>query len=437
MVELRDSQLFKQQAFINGQWQNSDRRNPVVNPANGEEIGSVPDLGKAETQLAIKAAETAFFVWRKKTAKERAELLKRWHALILENQEDLALLMTAEQGKPLAESRAEVAYGASFIEWFAEEGKRAYGEVVPPHLPGRRIMVTKEPVGVVAAITPWNFPNAMITRKAAPALAAGCTIVIKPAEDTPLSALALAELADRAGIPKGVFNIVTTARPSEVGSEMTANPIIRKLSFTGSTPVGKLLMKQCADTVKKMSMELGGNAPFIVFDDADIDSAVEGAIACKFRNAGQTCVCANRLFVQDGIYHAFVEKYAAEVSKLTVGPGLDGQYNQGPLINEAAAAKVKEHINDAVSKGGQVLTGGKPHALGGNFFEPTVIAEASTDMLCFRDEIFGPVAPVFRFKKESDVIAMANDTQYGLLLIFMPVIWAVSLGLLRRLNMAW
>ncbi len=414
MLKLKDGELLKQQAYINGNWLDSDRYHVVINPANGEQIASVPDLGASDTAIAIAAAEKALLTWRKKTAKERAEFLKRWHDLILENQEDLARIMTAEQGKPLAESRGEIAYGASFIEWFAEEGKRAYGEIIPAHLPGRRIMVTKEPVGVVAAITPWNFPNAMIARKAAPALAAGCTIVIKPAEDTPLSALAMAELAERAGIPKGVFNIVTTARPAEVGGEMTSNATVRKLSFTGSTPVGKLLIKQCADTVKKVSLELGGNAPFIVFDDADIDKAVAGAIASKFRNAGQTCICSNRIFVQDPVYDEFVEKYTSEVNKLTVGPGLDGEYTQGPLINRAAVVKVSEHINDAVSKGGRILTGGRSHALGGNFYEPTVIADASKDMQCFREEIFGPVAPVFRFKDEEMVIALANATEYGL-----------------------
>ena len=414
MVTFKDSNLFKSQAYINGQWLDSACRHPVINPADGQTLGTVPDLGVNETQYAIEAANNALITWKKKTARERAELLKRWHQLILENRDDLALLMTLEQGKPLAEARAEISYGASFVEWFAEEGKRAYGDIVPAHLPGRRIMVTKEPVGVVAAITPWNFPNAMITRKAAPALAAGCTVVIKPAEATPLSALALAELAHRAGIPQGVLNVVTTARPAEVGRAMTSNPVVRKLSFTGSTPVGKLLMKDCAETVKKVSMELGGNAPFIVFDDADIEQAVQGAIASKFRNAGQTCVCANRLFVQDAIYDAFVEQLAAEVSKLKVGSGLDEQVTLGPLINDAAVNKVKDHIEDAIANGGQVITGGKAHPLGGNFFEPTVVAEATPDMRCFQEETFGPLAPVFRFKDEADVIAMANDTPYGL-----------------------
>ncbi len=417
MIDLKDNSLLKQQAYIDGQWLGEGTK-PVLNPANMAQIAVVPDLGAMETAQAITAAEKALVSWRKTTAKERSVFLRRWFNLILENKDDLALLMSAEQGKSLAESAGEVIYGASFIEWFAEEGKRAYGDTIPAHGNDKRIMVTREPVGVVAAITPWNFPNAMITRKAAPALAAGCTIVIKPAEDTPLSALALAELADRAGIPAGVFNIVTTARPAEVGGELTRNPVVRKLSFTGSTPVGKLLLKQCADTVKKVSMELGGNAPFIVFDDADIDKAVAGAITCKFRNSGQTCVCANRIFVQDSIYDEFVEKFSEAVKKLSIGPALEGEFTQGPLINAAAITKVQDHLSDALENNGRILAGGQVHSLGGNFFEPTVIADASVSMKCFREEIFGPVAPVFRFRDEDEAIAMANDTEYGLAAYF-------------------
>ncbi|MGI9275223.1 MAG: NAD-dependent succinate-semialdehyde dehydrogenase [Endozoicomonas sp.] len=413
MIQLKDAGLLKQEAYINGEWVGSEQTKAVENPANGEQIATIPVLGAAETAAAIAAADNAMKSWRKKTAKERAAVLLKWHQLILENQEDLATIMTAEQGKQLAESHGEVAYGASFIEWFAEEGKRAYGDIIPTHAADKRILVTKEPVGVVAAITPWNFPNAMITRKAAPALAAGCTIVIKPAELTPLSALALAELADRAGIPAGVFNVIT-GKSREIGGEMTSNPTVRKLSFTGSTEVGKVLIKQCADTVKKTSMELGGNAPFIVFDDADIDRAVEGAVASKYRNSGQTCVCVNRVFAQDGVYEEFVQKYAEAVSKLSVGPGLEGTYSLGPLINEAGVLKTLEHVEDALARNGRLLAGGKRHELGGNFFEPTVIADATPDMQCFREETFGPLAPVFRFKDEDEVIAMANDTEYGL-----------------------
>ena len=417
MIQLKDRELLKQQAYIAGLWK-GDATRSVYNPANNEEIAKVPDLGQVETAQAITAAEEALKLWRKWTAKERAVLLRRWHDLMLEHQHDLATLMSAEQGKPLAEALGEVIYGASFIEWFAEEGKRAYGDIIPTTGADKRILVTREPVGVVAAITPWNFPIAMITRKAAPALAAGCTIVIKPAEDTPLSALALAELASRAGIPAGVINVVTTGRPAEVGDEMCSNPVVRKLSFTGSTPVGKLLMKQCADTVKKTSMELGGNAPFIVFDDANIDQAVKGAMASKYRNAGQTCVCANRLFVQDSVYDEFVEKLADTVAATTVGPALEGAFDQGPLINQKALDKVEELVADAVDKQGRVITGGRRHALGGTFFEPTVIADASTDMRFFREEIFGPVAPVFRFSDVDEVIAMANDTEFGLAAYF-------------------
>ena len=418
-LPLKDKSLFRQQGYINGQWLDADSglTIDVTNPATGEVLGTIPNMGGAETRRAIEAANAAWPAWRKKTAKERANILRKWFNLMMENQDDLAVIMTAEQGKPLAEAKGEVAYGASFVEWFAEEGKRIYGDTIPQHQPDKRIVVIKEPVGVVAAITPWNFPNAMITRKCAPALAAGCPVVIKPATQTPLSAFALAELAQRAGIPAGVLNIVT-GRASEIGGEMTSNPIVRKLSFTGSTEIGKLLMQQCAATVKKMSMELGGNAPFIVFDDADIDAAVEGAIVSKYRNTGQTCVCANRLLIQDGVYDEFVAKLAVAVKKLTVGDGLKGETQQGPLIDKNAVAKVEEHIADAVSKGARIVAGGKRHALGGTFFEPTIIADVTPQMKVAREETFGPVAPVFRFKTEEDAIRMANDTEFGLAAYF-------------------
>jgi succinate-semialdehyde dehydrogenase/glutarate-semialdehyde dehydrogenase len=419
-MKLHDAALLKTQAHIDGRWcdAESGRSFAVTNPADGAEIARVPAMGAVETRRAIAAAAAALPAWRARTAKERAGLLKRWFELIMAAQDDLAVLMTAEQGKPLAEAKGEVAYGAAFIEWFAEEGKRVYGDVIPGHLPGRRIVVTKEPIGVVAAITPWNFPNAMITRKCAPALAAGCTVVVKPAEDTPLSALALAELAQRAGIPAGVFNIVTTDDPAAVGDELCANPLVRKLSFTGSTEIGKLLMKQCAGTVKKVALELGGNAPFIVFDDADLDAAVAGAMASKYRNTGQTCVCANRLLVQDGVYDAFAAKLAEAVGRLKVGPGLGGDTQQGPLINAQAVEKVERHISDAVAKGARVLTGGKRHALGGTFFQPTILADVTTEMLCAREETFGPVAPLFRFHSEEEAIRMANATEFGLAAYF-------------------
>jgi len=418
-LPLKDKSLFRQQGYINGQWLDADSglTIDVTNPATGEVLGTIPNMGGAETRRAIEAANAAWPAWRKKTAKERANILRKWFNLMMENQDDLAVIMTAEQGKPLAEAKGEVAYGASFVEWFAEEGKRIYGDTIPQHQPDKRIVVIKEPVGVVAAITPWNFPNAMITRKCAPALAAGCPVVIKPATQTPLSAFALAELAQRAGIPAGVLNIVT-GRASEIGGEMTSNPIVRKLSFTGSTEIGKLLMQQCAVTVKKMSMELGGNAPFIVFDDADINAAVEGAIVSKYRNTGQTCVCANRLLIQDGVYDEFVTKLAVAVKKLTVGDGLKGETQQGPLIDKNAVAKVEEHIADAVSKGARIVAGGKRHALGGTFFEPTIIADVTPQMKVAREETFGPVAPVFRFKTEEDAIRMANDTEFGLAAYF-------------------
>ena len=418
-VFLQDPTLFRQQCYVDGHWLDakSGRATDVVNPADGQVIGTVPALSAAETRAAIEAANRAFPAWRAKTAKDRAQILRKWYDLMMANQEDLAIIMTAEQGKPMAESRGEIGYGGSFIEWFAEEGKRAYGDVIPPHLSDRRIVVTKEPVGVVGMITPWNFPNAMITRKAGPALAAGCTVVARPATATPFSALALCELGERAGIPPGVFNVITG--PSrDVGGEMTANPIVRKLSFTGSTEVGKILLEQCAHTVKKVSMELGGNAPFIVFDDADMDSAIDGAIASKYRNTGQTCVCANRFLVQGGVYDTFAERLAEASSKLVVGPGLEGETQQGPLIDEDAVAKVEEHIQDAVDKGATVIQGGKRHPLGGNFFEPTVIANVNTQMKVAREETFGPLAPIFRFETDDEAVQLANDTEFGLAAYF-------------------
>ena len=418
-VFLQDQTLFRQQCYVDGHWLDakSGGTTGVVNPADGQVIGTVPAFSAAETRAAIEAANRAFPAWRAKTAKERAQILRKWYDLMMANQEDLAIIMTAEQGKPMAESRGEIGYGGSFIEWFAEEGKRAYGDVIPPHLSDKRIVVTKEPVGVVAMITPWNFPNAMITRKAGPALAAGCTVVARPATATPFSALALCELGERAGIPPGVFNVIT-GPSGDVGGELTANPIVRKLSFTGSTEVGKILLEQCAHTVKKVSMELGGNAPFIVFDDADMDSAVSGAIASKYRNTGQTCVCANRFLVQSGVYDTFAERLAEASSKLVVGPGLEGETQQGPLIDEAAVAKIEEHIQDAVDKGATVIQGGKRHPLGGNFFEPTVIANVNTQMKVAREETFGPLAPLFRFETDDEAVQLANDTEFGLAAYF-------------------
>ena len=418
-VFLQDPTLFRQQCYVDGQWLDakSGRTTDVVNPADGHVIGTVPAFSATETRAAIEAANRAFPAWRAKTAKERAQILRKWYDLMMANQEDLAIIMTAEQGKPMAESRGEIGYGGSFIEWFAEEGKRAYGDVIPQHLNDRRIVVTKEPVGVVGMITPWNFPNAMITRKAGPALAAGCTVVSRPATATPFSALALCELAERAGIPRGVFNVIT-GPSGDVGGEMTANPIVRKLSFTGSTEVGKVLLEQCASTVKKVSMELGGNAPFIVFDDADMDSAVSGAIASKYRNTGQTCVCANRFLVQGGVYDTFAERLAEASSQLVVGPGLEGETQQGPLIDEDAVAKVEEHIQDAVDKGAEVIQGGNRHPLGGNFFEPTVIANVNTQMKVAREETFGPLAPIFRFETDDEAVQLANDTEFGLAAYF-------------------
>jgi succinate-semialdehyde dehydrogenase/glutarate-semialdehyde dehydrogenase len=419
-MKLADAALLRDQAFIDGAWVGADNGKgfPVTNPADGSVLGNVPDMGEAETKRAIAAADAALPAWRNKTAKERAALMRRWHDLMLAHQDDLALIMTAEQGKPLAEAKGEVVYGASFIEWFAEEGKRVYGEIIPTHAAGKRLLVMKQAIGVVAAVTPWNFPIAMITRKVAPALAAGCTVVIKPAEDTPLSALAVALLAERAGFPKGVINIVTGSNPVPIGKEMTESPIVKKFSFTGSTEIGKLLMRQCASTVKKVSLELGGNAPFIVFDDADLDAAVAGAIASKYRNTGQTCVCANRLLVQDGIHDAFAAKLTEAVSKLKVGPGLSGDTQQGPLINQDALDKVETLLADATSKGAKVMLGGKRHALGGTFFEPTVISGVTPSMRMAREEIFGPVAPLFRFKTDQEAIDLANATEFGLAAYF-------------------
>ncbi len=420
MLKLADKTLLRADAYVNGAWttSRSGERFAVTNPATGKTIAEVSDLDEVDTRAAIKAAHEAQPTWRAKTAKERAGLMRKWFDLIMANQEDLAQLMTAEQGKPLAETRGEVIYGASFIEWFGEEGKRIYGDVIPTNQIGRRIIVTKQPIGVVSAITPWNFPNAMITRKCAPALAAGCTFLIKPAAETPLSATALAELAHRAGIPKGVFNVITSKKAVEVGLELTQNPLVRKFSFTGSTPVGKKLMAQCATTVKKVSLELGGNAPFIVFDDADLDAAVDGAMASKYRNMGQTCVCANRLLIQDSVYEAFAGKLEARVRQMKIGDGAEDGVVQGPLITMDAVEKVEKLIADGVAKGAKVVVGGKRHALGGTFFEPTVIENATPDMEFASEEIFGPVATLFRFKDEMDAIAMANDTEYGLAAYF-------------------
>jgi len=414
-LTLKDPTLFRQQCYVDGAWVDarSGGKIEVTNPATGEVLGTVPSMDAAETRRAIEAASAAFPAWAARTAKDRAALLRRWHDLMLANAEDLGILMTAEQGKPLAEAKGEIAYAASFIEWFAEEGKRLYGDMIPGHQPDKRILVLRQPVGVVAAITPWNFPAAMITRKAGPALAAGCTFVCKPATQTPYSALAMAELAHRAGIPPGVFSVVTGSSTA-IGGEMTANPIVRKLTFTGSTEVGKKLLAQCVPTLKKVSLELGGNAPFIVFDDADLDLAVQGAIASKYRNTGQTCVCANRLLVQEGVYDAFVAKLVEAVRKLRVGDGLQGATEQGPLIDAKAVAKVEEHIADALAKGGKVALGGRRHALGGTFFEPTIITQVKPNMLVAREETFGPVAPVFSFKDEKEAIRMANDTEFGL-----------------------
>ena len=414
-LPLRDEYLLRQKAYVNGAWCDADEGGTltVTNPATGRPLGTVPKMGAAETRRAIEAARAAWPAWRKRTARERAAVLRRWFELMLANQEDLAVLMTAEQGKPLAESRGEIAYAASFLEWFAEEGKRVYGDTIPATACDRRIVVLKEPIGVVAAITPWNFPSAMITRKAGPALASGCPVVLKPASATPFSALALAELGERAGIPKGIFNVVTGSS-GPIGRELTTNPVVRKVTFTGSTEIGKQLMEQCASTVKKVSLELGGNAPFIVFDDADVDAAVQGAIASKYRNTGQTCVCTNRFLVQDGIYAAFSAKLVEAVGALKVGNGMEAGTQQGPLIDLNAVLKVEEHIADAVKKGGKVIAGGKRHALGGTFFQPTVVLDATPEMAVAREETFGPVAALFRFDTEDEAIRAANDTEYGL-----------------------
>ena len=414
-MNIKDQSLFRQQCYIDGQWVDADSGETleVNNPSSGSGIGTVPKMGASETERAVDAAELAFQSWRHRTAKERAAILRKLADLMMENQEDLAALMTIEQGKPLAESRGEVVYAASFFEWFAEEGKRLYGDVIPTHLADRRIIVIKEPVGVCAAITPWNFPSAMITRKAGPALAAGCTIVIKPASSTPYSALALCELAERAGVPAGVMNVVTGAS-SQIGGELTSNEKVRKLTFTGSTKIGKVLMRQCADTVKKISLELGGNAPFMIFEDADIDAAVIGALQSKYRNSGQTCVCANRILVHDRVYDEFSEKLSNAVSKMKVGDGFGEGIELGPLIDMAAVEKVESHIMDAVGKGAMVAAGGSRHALGGTFFQPTVLTNVKVNMAVANEETFGPLAPLFRFHSDEEAIQMANDTEFGL-----------------------
>ncbi|QPC44842.1 NAD-dependent succinate-semialdehyde dehydrogenase [Kaustia mangrovi] len=432
---LNDKSLFKDKSYIGGEWVGGAKTFEVKNPATGEVLASVPDFGAEETRGAIEAANAAFKGWAALTARERYLILRRWFELIMENQDDIARLMTAEMGKPLTESRGEVAYAASFVEFYAEEAKRVYGETIPSPKADARVVVIRQPIGVVGAITPWNFPAAMITRKVAPAFAAGCTAVCKPAEDTPLTALALAELAERAGFPKGVLNIVTGSAASApaIGEELTTSPLVRAIGFTGSTEVGKLLMRQSASTVKKVALELGGNAPFIVFDDADLDAAVAGAMASKFRNAGQTCVCANRILVQDGIYDAFAERLASEVLKFKVGDGMEVGVNIGPLINEQAIEKVERHVADAVANGGEVVVGGHRHELGGNFYEPTVIRNVTTRMLVTNEETFGPVAPLFRFKEEDEAVAMANDTPFGLAAYFFSRdigrCWRVAEGL--------
>ncbi len=428
-----DNELLRQKAWIDGQWveAQSGKTLTVTNPADGTILGTVPSLSQDETIQAINAAEKALPLWRQQTVKERYDILYRWYDLIKAHQEDLSVILTSEQGKPIAEARGEIAYAGAFVQWYAEEGKRVYGDTIPAASPDQRIIVIRQPVGVCAAITPWNFPAAMITRKVAPALAAGCTAIVKPASQTPLTALAMAELSRRAGLPAGVLNVITGSA-AVIGTELTANPIVRKLSFTGSTEVGRKIMAQCADTVKKVSLELGGNAPFIVFDDADVDQAVQGAMISKYRNSGQTCVCANRIFVQDGIYDTFVKKLVAEVEKLKVGIGLEPGVQQGPLIDEAAVVKVSGHIDDALSRGAKLLTGGKPHALGGTFFQPTVLGDVKSDMTVASDETFGPVAPLIRFSSENDVIRMANDTPYGLAAYF----FARDVGLIFRVSEA-
>ncbi|MCE2945604.1 MAG: NAD-dependent succinate-semialdehyde dehydrogenase [bacterium] len=412
---LKNPDLLRQQALVDGVWSDADSNATleVFDPADGHRIGTVPDMGATDTQRAILAASAAFPGWRDRLAGDRAAIMKRWHALVLENQQDLAVLMTLEQGRPQSEARGEVAYAATFIEWFAEEGKRVYGDLIRPSQRDSRTMVMKEPVGVCAAITPWNFPAAMVTRKVAPALAAGCTIVLKPAEQTPYTALALASLALQAGVPPGVFNVVT-GTPEPIGRELTANRLVRKVTFTGSTDVGKLLLRQCADTVKKVSLELGGNSPFLIFDDADLDAAAEGAVACKFRNTGQTCVCANRILVQDGVYEAFVQRFAARVAALKVGNGFEPGVQQGPLIDHSAVERLEMHVDDALRGGARIVHGGRRHWLGGNFFEPTVLADCTPAMRVSQEEIFGPVAPISAFATEAEAVALANDTEYGL-----------------------
>lgn len=433
-MKLKDSSLFRSKCYIGGSWVDADDGSTmdVGNPGTGELLARVPQMGSAETRRAIAAAEEAGPAWRSRPAKERAVVLRRWADLMMANQEDLGLLLTSEQGKPLTEAKGEIAYAASFIEWFGEEAKRVYGDTIPGHGADKRNVVIKQPVGVTAAITPWNFPAAMITRKAGAALGAGCTMVVKPAEQTPLSALALAELAERAGVPAGVFSVLT-GNPAEIGRELTSNPTVRKLSFTGSTEIGRLLMAQCADTVKRISLELGGNAPFIVFDDADLDAAVEGAMASKYRNTGQTCVCANRFLVQDGVYDVFAEKLAEAVKALKVGDGIEPGVTQGPLIDMDAVAKVEEHVSDAIGRGARAVVGGKRHALGGTFFEPTLLVDVKPDMLVAQEETFGPVAPLFRFHSDEEAVAMANNTEYGLASYFysrdIGRIWRAAEGL--------
>ena len=416
---LKDSKLFRESAYIDGAWAEADSRArfEVDNPADGTVVGRVPNMGVAETKRAIAAAEAALPAWRALPAKERSKILRKWFDLIVANADDLALILTTEQGKPLPEAKGEILYGASFVEWFAEEAKRVYGDVIPSPTNDRRIVVIKQPIGVVAAITPWNFPNAMITRKVAPGLAVGCTFVIKPAEQTPFSALALMELAERAGFPKGVINMVTGDAPP-IGKELCENPVVKKVTFTGSTEVGRILMRQSADTIKKLSLELGGNAPFIVFDDADLDAAAEGALASKYRNAGQTCVCANRIYVQDSVYDAFAEKLAEKVKKFKVGKGTEQGVSIGPLIDAQGLAKVEEHVADAVGKGAKVILGGKRSSLGGRFYEPTLLTEVTPDMKVSREETFGPVAPLYRFKKDEDAVKLANNTEFGLAAYF-------------------
>ena len=433
-MQIKDKRLFRQQCYVDGAWVDADSKETfkVNNPFDNSTLGTVPKFGRAETRRAIDAANAAYPAWRAMTGKERAAILRKFYELMIENADDLATLLTLEQGKPLAEAKGEIMYSASFLEWFGEEAKRVYGDIIPQNVKGRRIVVVREPIGVIAAITPWNFPSAMITRKIGPALAVGCTAVVRPASQTPYSAFALAELAERAGVPKGVLNVITGSA-TEMGAEMTSNPIVRKVSFTGSTEIGKLLMEQCAGTVKKMGLELGGNAPFIVFDDADLDAAVQGAIASKYRNAGQTCVCANRLLVQEGVYEEFSKKLIEAVSKLKIGNGLEAGVTQGPLIDVKAVEKVEEHIADAVAKGATVAYGGKRHALGGSFFEPTVLTNVNTSMMVTREETFGPLAPLFKFKTEEEAIKMANDTEFGLASYFysrdIGRIWRVAEGL--------